>query len=69
MNKLLLGFSIIALAIPAYAAPRNTANDAAPQEKKCRDTVGKETTEAEGRAHISHFQAQRFSDCIIGQPM
>ena len=69
MKKLLLAFSIIALASPAYAAPRDTANNAAPQEKKCRDTVGKESTEGEGRAHIGHFQAQRFSDCMMGQPM
>ena len=67
MKKLLLAFSIVALASPAFAAPRNT-NDAAPLEKKCRDTVGKETSEGEGRAHIGHFQAQRFSDCMMGQP-
>ena len=67
MKKLLVAFSIIALASPAYAAPRDTANNAASLEKKCRDTVGKESTEGEGRAHIGHFQAQRFSDCMMGQ--
>lgn len=69
MKKFLVAFSIIAVASPAFAAPRNTASDPAPLEKKCRDTVGKEATEGEGRAHIGHFQAQRFSDCMMGQPM
>ena len=67
MRKVLLVFSITAFATPLHAAPNN--NDAAPpMEKKCRDMVGKETSEGEGRAHVGHFQAQRFGDCMMGAP-
>jgi hypothetical protein len=56
----------MAFATPLHAAPNDNA--APPMEKKCRDMVGKETTEAQGRAHIGHFQAQRFGDCMMGAP-
>ena len=37
-------------------------------EQKCRQMVGKEQYEGEGRSHIGQMQAQRFSDCMIGMP-
>ena len=53
----MLGLSLVALTAPSLQA-------ATPQE--CREMVGKETPEGEGRGHAGHFQAQRFSDCMMG---
>jgi hypothetical protein len=70
MKKILLAFSIVALANSAFAAPpRNAVADENAAQKRCRDMVGKEATEGEGRAHIGLFQAQRFGDCMAGAPM
>ena len=67
MRTIVLGLSLVALAAPSLqAAPRSKASDDVSQEQRCRDMVGKETTEGEGRSHIGHFQAQRFSDCMMG---
>jgi hypothetical protein len=64
-----LGFSLIALAVPAEAAPKGQAkhNDAT-LEQTCRDHVGKETYDGEGRGGAGRLQAQRFSDCMMGMP-
>jgi hypothetical protein len=65
-----LGFSLIALAVPAQAAaPKGQAkhNDAT-LEQTCRDQVGKEAYEGEGRGGQGRLQAQRFSDCMMGMP-
>jgi len=65
-----LGFSLIALAAPAQAAaPKGQAkhNDAT-LEQTCRDHVGKETYDGEGRGGAGRLQAQRFSDCMMGMP-
>jgi hypothetical protein len=65
-----LGFSLIALAAPAQAAaPKGQAkhNDAT-LEQTCRDQVGKEAYEGEGRGGQGRLQAQRFSDCMMGMP-
>jgi uncharacterized low-complexity protein len=65
-----LGVSLIALAAPAQAAaPKGQAkhNDAT-LEQTCRDQVGKEAYEGEGRGGQGRLQAQRFSDCMMGMP-
>ena len=67
MRTIMLGLSLVALAAPSLqAAPRSQARDDMPQDQRCRDMVGKETGEGEGRGHAGHFQAQRFSDCMMG---
>jgi hypothetical protein len=63
-----LGFSLLALAAPAQAAaPKGQArhNDAT-LEQTCRDQVGKEAYEGEGRGGQGRLQVQRFSDCMMG---
>ena len=66
-RTIVLGLSLVALAAPSLqAAPRAQSRDDASQHQKCRDMVGKETGEGEGRGHAGHFQAQRFSDCMMG---
>ena len=63
MRTIVLGLSLVALAAPSLqAAPRDDVT----QQQRCRDMVGKEPTEGEGRGHAGHFQAQRFSDCMMG---
>jgi hypothetical protein len=68
MRTIVLGLSLVALAAPSVqAAPRaQSRNDDVSQQQRCRDMVGKETGEGEGRGHAGHFQAQRFSDCMMG---
>jgi hypothetical protein len=67
VRTIVLGLSLVALAAPSLqAAPRTQARDDASQEQRCREMVGKETGEGEGRGHAGHFQAQRFSDCMMG---
>jgi hypothetical protein len=59
MRTIVLVFSLIALAAPSHAASL---------EQKCREMVGKEEPEAQGRSHVGRFQVQRFSDCMMGTP-
>jgi hypothetical protein len=67
VRTIVLGLSLVALAAPSVqAAPSARARDDASQEQRCREMVGKETGEGEGRGHAGHFQAQRFSDCMMG---
>ena len=67
MRTIVLGVSLVALAAPSLqAAPRAQSRDDVTQQQRCRDMVGKETGEGEGRGHAGHFQAQRFSDCMMG---
>ena len=70
MRTIVLVISLIALAAPAHAAQktRTGVDDAVPMEKRCRDLVGKEQREGEGRGHVGHLQVQRFSDCMMGVP-
>src|SRR5262245_33225754 len=64
-----LGFSLIALAAPAAAAPKGqTRHNDATLEQTCRDHVGKEAYEGEGRGGQGRLQAQRFGDCMMGMP-
>jgi hypothetical protein len=74
---IVLVLSLIAMATQSQAAPRTRNNQAIPgardngastEQQRCRDMVGKESTEGEGRAHIGQFQVQRFSDCMMGRP-
>jgi hypothetical protein len=70
LRALTLGFSLIALAAPAEAAAPKThgrQNDTT-LEQTCRDQVGKETYDGEGRGGAGRLQAQRFSDCMMGMP-
>jgi hypothetical protein len=63
MKKIVLVFSLIALATPSLAAPRPAL------EKMCRELVGKEEPEAtDGKSHIGQLNVQRFSDCMMGAP-
>src|SRR5262249_37036173 len=68
-RALTLGVSLIALAVPAQAAPKTHArqNDTT-LEQTCRDQVGKEANEGEGRAGQGRLQAQAFSACMRGMP-
>jgi hypothetical protein len=59
MKTIVLVFSLIALAASSHAAPT---------EQKCREMVGKEQSETEGRGHAGLLQAQRFSDCMMNAP-
>ena len=69
MGVMVLEFSLIASAVPSQAAQQTKARDNdASLERTCRDLVGKEEREGEGRSHMGHFQAQRFSDCMMGTP-
>ena len=69
MKTIVLVLSLIALAAPAQAAPKtHTKHDDASLGQKCRQMVGKEMTEGEGRSHMGQMQAQRFSDCMMGMP-
>jgi len=69
VRAIALGFSLIALAAPAEAAPKGqTRHNDATLEQSCRDLVGKETYDGEGRGGAGRLQAQRFSDCMMGMP-
>jgi hypothetical protein len=68
MRTIVLAFSLIALAAPSQAAQKTHAkpNDAS-SEQKCREMVGKEQYEGEGRGG-GRLQAQRFGECMMGMP-
>jgi hypothetical protein len=69
MKTIVLVFSLIALAAPAQAAQKtHQRHDSQSLEQKCRQMVGKEQYEGEGRSHIGQMQSQRFSDCVMGMP-
>ena len=69
MKTIVLVLSLIALAAPAQAAQKTQSrHDSQSLEQKCRQMVGKEHYEGEGRSHMGQMQAQRFSDCMIGMP-
>jgi hypothetical protein len=62
MKTIVLVLSLIALATPSLAAPRQSL------EKMCRELVGKEEPEAtDGRSHVGQLNVQRFSDCLMGR--
>jgi hypothetical protein len=67
MKTIVLAFSLIALAATSHAAPKSNVDGAA-LAKKCHEIVGKEQPEGEGRGNVGHFQAQRFSNCMMGEP-
>jgi hypothetical protein len=60
MRMILLVFSLVALAVPAYAAQKPSL------EKKCHELVDREGEG--GRSHVGQLQVQRFSDCMMGLP-
>ena len=60
MRTIVLLSSLIAFAAPSLAAPQSA-------EQKCREMVGKEASDGEGRAHIGLMQAQRFGECMMGK--
>jgi hypothetical protein len=67
LKTIVLALSLVALATPSFAAPRGQARDHGQSlEQTCREQVGKEAYEGEGRGHAGHLQAQRFSDCMMG---
>jgi len=68
LKTIVLAVSLVALATPSLAAPRTQARDHQGQslEQTCREQVGKEAYEGEGRGHAGHLQAQRLSDCLMG---
>ena len=69
MRTIVLALSLIALAAPVQAAQRTPArHENQSLEQKCRDMVGKEQSEGEGRSHMGQMQMQRFSDCMMGKP-
>ena len=68
MRTIVLVLSLVAAAASSQAAYAQRARDnSASQEQRCREMVGKEATEGEGRAHIGQLQAQRFSECMMGR--
>jgi hypothetical protein len=68
MKTFLVAPLLAAVSVPAHAAAGNRQTDGNSRsiEKKCRDMVGKEVTEGEGRSHMGMLQAQRSSDCMMG---
>ena len=69
MRLIVLAFSLMALAAPAHAAQKtNARNNDASIEQKCREMVGKEQYEGEGRGGVGRLQAQRFGECMVGMP-
>jgi hypothetical protein len=63
-----MGTLALVLSLLASAAPAQTAQQSKAREQPCRDLVGQEEPETEGRSHVRHFQVQRFSDCMMGAP-
>jgi hypothetical protein len=55
---------VLVLAIPANRAPRQNGQNAKSVEQTCRNQIGKEETEGEGRSGAK-LQAQRLSDCTV----
>jgi hypothetical protein len=68
MRTIALAFSLLLLAAPSQAAqkshPRN--NDVS-LEQKCRDMVGREVGEGEGKSGTNRAQVQRWDDCMMGR--
>ena len=59
--------SLLLLAAPSQAAQKTQAkNGNASLEQKCREEVGKEQYDGEGRGGAGRLQAQRFGDCMSG---
>ena len=69
MRTIVLVFSLVALAAPSQAAHKTNAktNDAS-LEQKCREMVGPEQYDGEGRGGVGRLQAQRFGECLIDMP-
>jgi hypothetical protein len=67
MRTIVLAFSLIALAAPSQAAQKTAKHNDALLEQKCREMVGKEQYEGEGRGG-GRLQAQRFGECVMGTP-
>jgi hypothetical protein len=68
MRTIVLAFSLIALAAPSQAAQKTYAkNNDASLEQRCREMVGKEQNDGEGRGG-GRLQAQRFGECMMGTP-
>ena len=69
-RMIVLALSLVALAVPSQAAPRSHARDNGPSlGQTCREKIGKEIYESEGRSHMGQLQVQRFSECMMGRPM
>jgi uncharacterized low-complexity protein len=70
MRTIVLVLALMALAAPSQAAQKSNArnNDGVSAEQKCRDLVGKEVSEGEGRGGQGRLQAQRFGECMMGMP-
>jgi hypothetical protein len=69
VRTIVLALSLVALAAPLQAAPRTHAgNHGTSLEQTCREKVGKEEREGEGRAHLGELQVHRFSECLMGRP-
>jgi hypothetical protein len=69
-RTVVLMLSLIALASALQGAPRAAARaNGSSMEEACREKVGKEEPEGEGRSHIGQLQVQRFSECMMGRPM
>jgi hypothetical protein len=67
MKTMMLAFSLLLLAVPSQAAQKTHAkNGNASLEQKCREEVGKEQSDGEGRGGAGRLQAQRFGDCMSG---
>ena len=69
MRMIVLVLSLVALAAPSQAAPKNNARtNYELLEQKCKDAVGKEVYEGEGRGGVGRLQVQRFGKCMMGMP-
>jgi hypothetical protein len=66
MRTIVLVLSLVALAAPSHAAPR--ARDGGMTMEKCREMVGQEQSESEGRGGVGRIQAQRFGECMMRVP-
>ena len=70
MRTILVVLSLVAASSQAAYAQRardNNASQQQSQEQRCREMVGKEATESQGRTLEGQLQAQRFSECMMGR--
>jgi hypothetical protein len=68
MRTIALAFTLLLLAAPSQAAPKaSQRNNDVSLEQRCRDMVGKEVGEGEGRSGINRAQVQRWDDCMMGR--
>lgn len=69
MRTIALAISLLVLAVASQAAAQqaNPRNNGVSLEQRCRDMVGKEVGEGEGKSGTMRAQVQRWDDCMMGR--